>query len=194
MHQFRFLANAAHHAFVRYRIAIGKRLDADWRSVVIVRKLDASLVSINKESVDGLIRGIAPNPRNHNAVFGLARKSNRVFAWVEPREIVYLQVEISDGSRKKRNKVEHMRIALEEMATPGNLRANTPRLFRLGKHLFGGLALSANNLNAANSADLARIKHLLKLAVAWHSATIMSHKATLPRPLKRGLYLLRLAP
>ena len=87
-----------------------------------------------------------------------------------------------------------MRIALEEMAAPGNLRANTPRLFRLGKHLFGGLALSANNLNAANSADLARIKHLLKLAVTWHSATIMSHKATLPRPLERGLYLLRLAP
>ena len=62
LHQFRFLANAAHHAFVRYRIAIGKRLDADRRSVVIVRKLDASLVSINKESVDGLIRGISPKP------------------------------------------------------------------------------------------------------------------------------------
>ena len=145
LHQFRFLANAAHHAFVRYRIAIGKRLDADRRSVVIVRKLDASLVSINKESVDGLIRGIAPNPRNHNSVFSLTRKGNRVFAWVEPRAVVYLQVEISDGSRKKRNKVEHMRIALEEMAAPGNLRANTPRLFRLGKHLFGGLALMPNN-------------------------------------------------
>ena len=127
-------------------------------------------------------------------VFSLARKSNRIFAGVKSRAVVYLQAEISDGSCKKRNKVKHMCIALEEMAAPRNLRANTPRLLRFRKHLFGSLALSTNNLNAANSADLARIKHLLKLAITWHSTTIMGHKATLPRPLERGFYLLRLVP
>lgn len=62
LHQLRFLANAAHHTFVGYCIAIGKRLDANRRSVVVVRELDTSLVPINKESVDSFIRGIAPDP------------------------------------------------------------------------------------------------------------------------------------
>ncbi len=190
-----FLAHAAHHALVGNGFGVRQRLDTNGRRIVVVRELGAALVSIYKKAVDGLVRCIAPDARNHHVVPGFAGKGNRVFARIAAGAVVHLQAEVRDGrTRQERDKVQHVRIAFEEVATAGNLRPHAPGLFRFGQQLFSGLTLGTDNLDAADGADLPRIEQALQLAVARHAAAIMCHEAALPRSFERDLDLLGFVP